>query len=107
MDKDIKSRFNTEADLIAADDIKELGSEAAVRSHKPAPSGFIDVPCKVLHETDKAVLVSIDHHIKDFWFPLSQVCYIYRKFPLGDINPKFTDRVYVKSWLIDKNGIEL
>ena len=83
----------------------------AVRTHRKPSQGETSVPCIVIHETEKALLVRIANQPAgvpaEHWFPLSQIGYIYRKCGYDQINTEYTDLVYVSTWLITKKGIEV
>jgi len=74
---------------------------------KPAIKGYTVVPCIILHETEKAVLVQLEIAAAEFWFPLSYTNYIYRKHGYLQQNTEFTDVIHVADWLIAKKGIIL
>lgn len=73
----------------------------------PAAKGYTAIDCRILHRTEKALLISVEHLTKEIWLPLSQIAYIHKQdADIHNINPDYTDVIHVADWLVSKNDLE-
>ena len=103
----------SEGQIAADGKLESAEPTAGVMIHRPAPTGQTEIHCRILHETEKAILVEISNQGEnsdeavEHWFPLSTVGYIYRKTGYLKTNPDFTDIIHVANWLVSKNNLEV
>jgi hypothetical protein len=73
---------------------------------KRVATGYTAILGKIMHDTGKALLVSLQHLDKPVWIPLSQIGYIHRPNGFIEPNPDYTDTLHVADWLVAKNKLE-
>lgn len=60
--------------------------------------------CRIVAETDKAILVEEETSATEHWFPLSHVSYIHRQSNDG-MPAHYGDTIHVANWLLKKKGL--